>query len=72
MIGQPAEVGALSLVYAAASPDVRPGGYYGPDRLFGMRGLPAPAKAARIASDPALMNETWSASEHSTGIHFAI
>jgi len=72
MIGQPAEVGALSLVYAAASRDAQPGHYYGPGRLFGMRGLPAPAKAGRIASDPALMNETWVASEHYTGVRFDI
>lgn len=72
MIGQPAEVGALSLVYAAASRDVLPGHYYGPGRLFGMRGLPAPAKAGRIASDPVLMDETWVASEHYTGVRFDI
>jgi NAD(P)-dependent dehydrogenase (short-subunit alcohol dehydrogenase family) len=72
MIGQPAEVGALSLVYAAASRQAQPGGYYGPNRLFGMRGVPAPARAGRSASNSALMNETWSASEHCTGVRFDI
>jgi NAD(P)-dependent dehydrogenase (short-subunit alcohol dehydrogenase family) len=72
MIGQPAEVGALSLVYAAASRQAQPGGYYGPNRLFAMRGLPAPARAGKSASDPALMNETWAASEHYTGVGFDI
>jgi hypothetical protein len=72
MIGQPAEVGALSLVYAAASRHIQPGKYYGPARLFGMRGFPAPAKAARMASNPALMTETWVASEHYTGVRFDV
>ena len=72
MIGQPAEVGALSLVHAAASRAVEPGGYYGPDRFFGMRGLPAPARAGRAASDPALMTEMWLASERYTGVRFDI
>ena len=72
LIGQPAEVGALSLVYAAASRQAQRGGYYGPNRFFGMRGLPAPTRAGRIASDSALMNETWVASEQYTGIRFDI
>lgn len=72
LIGQPAEVGALSLAYAAASRDIQPGGYYGPNRFFGMRGLPAPARAGRAAADPALMNATWAASERLTGVRFDI
>lgn len=72
LIGQPAEVGALSMAYAAASHDVQPGGYYGPNRFFGMRGLPAPARAGRAAADPALMNATWAASERLTGVRFDI
>jgi NAD(P)-dependent dehydrogenase (short-subunit alcohol dehydrogenase family) len=69
-IGQPSTVGALSIAYASAADTVEPGAYYGPGRLFGMRGMPAPARAARAARDPALMSETWSASERHTGIRY--
>ncbi|WP_197376487.1 SDR family NAD(P)-dependent oxidoreductase [Mycolicibacterium baixiangningiae] len=71
LIRQPASIGALSITHAASSADVAPGGYYGPDRLLGMRGLPAPAKAAASASDPHLMTRTWTASEHHTGVRYA-
>jgi hypothetical protein len=69
-IGQPSTVGALSIAYASAADAVQPAAYYGPGRLFGMRGMPAPARAARRARDPALMSETWSASERHTGVRF--
>ena len=69
-IGQSPSVGALSIVYASAADTVEPGAYYGPDRLFGMRGMPAPARAGRVARDPDLMSELWSASERHTGVRF--
>jgi NAD(P)-dependent dehydrogenase (short-subunit alcohol dehydrogenase family) len=72
LIGQPPSVGALSIVYATASAQARAGGYYGPDRLFGMRGLPVPAKAAPAASDSELMAQTWAASQRHTDIHFSV
>ncbi|PRC46067.1 short-chain dehydrogenase [Mycobacterium sp. ITM-2017-0098] len=72
LIGQPPEIGALSIAYAAASAGVAQGGYYGPDRLFGMRGLPAATKAAASASDPDLMKRTWTTSEQHTGVTYAV
>jgi NAD(P)-dependent dehydrogenase (short-subunit alcohol dehydrogenase family) len=72
LIGQPPDIGALSIAYAAASKAVAPGGYYGPGRLFGMRGLPTATKAAASASNPDLMARTWAASERHTGVSFDI
>jgi NAD(P)-dependent dehydrogenase (short-subunit alcohol dehydrogenase family) len=72
LIGQPPSVGALSIAYATASARARPGGYYGPDRLFGMRGLPAEATASAAASDAQLMAHTWAESARHTGIGFAV
>ena len=69
---QPADIAALSITYAAAADDVVGGGYYGPDRFFGMRGLPAPAKAGRAATDQALMTANWVAAEHHTGVRYDI
>ncbi|HEY9265480.1 MAG TPA: SDR family NAD(P)-dependent oxidoreductase [Mycobacterium sp.] len=72
MIGQPPEVGALSIAFATAAPSVQPGGYYGPDRLFGMRGFPTVTKAAASASDSELMARNWVASERHTGVCYAV
>jgi NAD(P)-dependent dehydrogenase (short-subunit alcohol dehydrogenase family) len=71
-IGQDSSVGALSIVHAAASDTVRSGDYYGPGRLFGMRGMPAPARAASAASNPGLMSAMWTASERYTGIRYEV
>ncbi|MFC3694518.1 SDR family oxidoreductase [Chenggangzhangella methanolivorans] len=40
---QPVPQGALPTLFAATSPEARPGGYYGPDRLGETRGFPAAA-----------------------------
>lgn len=71
-IGQDPTVGAVSIAHASAADAVRSGDYYGPGRLFGMRGMPAPARASRAASDPALMSQMWSASERHTGIRYEV
>ena len=41
---QSAADGALSTLFAATSPEARPGGYYGPTRRFGLVGPPGPAR----------------------------
>jgi NAD(P)-dependent dehydrogenase (short-subunit alcohol dehydrogenase family) len=71
-VGQDSTVGALSIAYASASENAASGGYYGPGRLFGMRGMPAPARASKAASDPALMGGMWSASERHTNVRFGV
>lgn len=72
LIRQPPAVGALSIVHAAASTGIAPAGYYGPDRLFGMRGLPTITKAAAAAADPDLMKRTWASAEEHTGVSYAL
>jgi len=72
LIGQSPAVGALSIVYAAASARIAPAGYYGPDRLFGMRGQPTATKAAANAWDSDLMKRTWASAEEHTGVSYAL
>ncbi|MFD1034790.1 SDR family oxidoreductase [Sphingomonas hankookensis] len=67
---QPAAQGALPLLFAATSPDARPGGYYGPDRLGETRGHPASAKMPPQASDRTSAEELWKLSEDVTGVRF--
>lgn len=71
-IGQPPSIAALSIIYAATSDDVVGGGYYGPARFFGMRGLPGPAKAGSATTEHALMTANWIAAERHTGVRYDV
>lgn len=67
---QPVAQGALPSLYAATSPDARPGGYYGPDRLAETRGHPAPAKVVDQVRDADVAARLWNAAETLTGVSF--
>ncbi|AXI77008.1 SDR family oxidoreductase [Peterkaempfera bronchialis] len=69
-MSQQPEQGALPSLYAATSPDATGGGYYGPGGLFGLTGLPAPARSRRSASDEALATRLWEVSEQLTRVHY--
>lgn len=65
-----AEDGAAPIVLAAASPNVEPGGYYGPTRLKEMKGPPGRAQIAPQALDADAAAELWTASEAMTGVRW--
>ncbi len=65
---QSAAEGALPTLFAATSPDARGGGYYGPTRMFEMKGPPGPARIARQAQDAGAAARLWEVSERLTGI----
>ena len=65
---QTAAVGALPALYAATSPDARPGGYYGPGQRFGMVGPPGPARIPRRALDERDAERLWKVSEELTKV----
>lgn len=67
---QPAEQGALPILYAATSHQARGGGYYGPDRMGETRGHPAPSKVPPAAENRAAAARLWQASEEMTGVAF--
>jgi NAD(P)-dependent dehydrogenase (short-subunit alcohol dehydrogenase family) len=67
---QPAARGALPTLFAATSPDARPGGYYGPDGMAEVRGYPSAAKAPPQARDQAVAARLWQVSEALTGVRF--
>ena len=62
--------GALPSLYGATAPGVRGGQYFGPDRLFGMRGHPKPVSFVRAARDPETARRLWEISEKLTGVCF--
>jgi len=62
--------GALPTLYAATSPDVEAGGFYGPDGMGGWRGWPARAESNPASHDEALASGLWDLSEELTGVRF--
>lgn len=71
IMAQPAEMGCLPGVMAATSPDVKPGGYYGPDgRIMELRGYPAPAFARKITDNKTVAQRLWQESERLTGVRY--
>ncbi|MHB2027907.1 MAG: SDR family oxidoreductase [Acidimicrobiales bacterium] len=60
--------GAEPLLYAATSPDVIPGAYYGPSRLAGLVGPTTLAGVPRSARKTGLAEELWSVAEQLTHV----
>ncbi|MFI8927450.1 oxidoreductase [Streptomyces sp. NPDC053474] len=70
LIAQPAEAGALPILYAATAPGVRPDSFTGP-RLLNWRGSPAPSLRAKWTRDDRAAVRLWQASEELTGVRYA-
>jgi NAD(P)-dependent dehydrogenase (short-subunit alcohol dehydrogenase family) len=62
--------GALPTLRAALDPAAISGSYWGPSGLLELRGLPEPARVPRLASDLAIAQRLWEASEELTGVAF--
>lgn len=67
---QPSAQGALPTLFAATSPNARPGGYYGPDKMGETRGAPARAKMPSQAEDREVAARLWDRSIQLTGASF--
>jgi NAD(P)-dependent dehydrogenase (short-subunit alcohol dehydrogenase family) len=65
-LGQSATDGAQPILFAATSPEAKPGAYYGPDGIGELRGAPAPALIAPRARDAATAARLWDVSEQLT------
>ncbi|MCA1384465.1 MULTISPECIES: oxidoreductase [unclassified Bradyrhizobium] len=68
---QPAAQGALPTLFAATSPDIVPGGYYGPDKFGEIRGSPSVARVPPQADDDAVASHLWDVSATLTGARLA-
>lgn len=66
-VTQSAERGAWPSLLAATSPQVAPGGYYGPTGFMEFRGPAGVAKPARQALDQTVAKALWEAAETLTG-----
>jgi NAD(P)-dependent dehydrogenase (short-subunit alcohol dehydrogenase family) len=62
--------GALPTLFAATSPDARPGDYFGPRGISEIRGAPALARIPARAEDLGAAARLWDVSEQLTGVRF--
>jgi protochlorophyllide reductase len=72
LIAQPDSAGALPQLYAATMPDVIPGEYFGPDRLFQLRGHPTRVGSSAAARDDEAARRLWQLSEELTGVAYVL
>lgn len=70
LISQSAAEGALPTLFAATSSAAEPGGYYGPNGFYELKGPPAPAKIMPWAKDFAAAAMLWDVSATLTGVSF--
>jgi NAD(P)-dependent dehydrogenase (short-subunit alcohol dehydrogenase family) len=66
-VAQPAQDGALPILFAAMAPDAKGGTYYGPAAWGETRGAPAPARIFPQAADIHAATGLWALSEALTG-----
>lgn len=65
---QSAADGALPTLFAATSSDAKGGAYYGPSRLFELKGPPGTAKIAARALDERVAKQLWEVSGNLVGL----
>jgi len=70
IFAQTAAAGALPILYGATAPEVRSGQYFGPNKLFGMRGHPGPASFVSAARNRETAQRLWEISVDLTGVQF--
>jgi NAD(P)-dependent dehydrogenase (short-subunit alcohol dehydrogenase family) len=68
--GHSAAEGARPILFAATSPNAKPGAYYGPGGIGELRGAPAPALIMPRARDAAAAARLWDVSEKLAGTSF--
>jgi NAD(P)-dependent dehydrogenase (short-subunit alcohol dehydrogenase family) len=64
--------GAQPLLFAATSPLVQRGGFYGPSGPFELAGPPGPARMSSQAQDPDTARVLWEMSERLTGAEWPV
>ena len=72
LFAQPAEIGALPMIYAATYPDLPGGSYVGPDGPREARGYPTLVQPSERAKDPAAAKRLWEISETLTGVKYEL
>ena len=71
LVAQPPQAGVLPQLFAATSPQVTGGSYWGPSGFQELRGEVAPAAVTPQARDPELAHALWELTEAQTGVRHA-
>lgn len=72
VLAQSPEMGALPILYAATSPEIKGGEYIGPDGFLGQRGYPQKAHSSRRSQDEETAERLWEVSEDLTEMKFTV
>jgi hypothetical protein len=72
ILSQDAAHGALPTLRAATELNAPQGGYYAPDRMFGLKGDPIRIMLPKPALDEKAARHLWEVSEKLTGVHWNI
>ena len=64
--------GAQSTLFAATAAETRPGGYYGPGRLFNIRGSPVETEPSPFARDKNAAKRLFDELERIAGIRYPL
>lgn len=72
LFAQSAAEGALPLIHAAASPDAKAGGYYGPTGFGEIKGPPGPGRVMPQARDVETGKRLWTVSETLAKVSFPV
>ena len=70
LFGHAPDKAAHSTLFAATSPDADPSTYWGPTRLFQMRGPVEPSPSSKLSQNTELQQKLWEESERLTGISY--
>lgn len=69
---QSPHMGSLPTLYAATSPDVKGGEYFGPDRWNNSLGFPTREEPSAVSRAECKMRALWRRSEELLGVHFDV
>jgi NAD(P)-dependent dehydrogenase (short-subunit alcohol dehydrogenase family) len=67
---QEAGRGALPILRAATAPDAKPGSFYGPSRMFGLKGDPIPMSIPKSARNQLAAQKLWWTAVQLTSVSF--
>jgi len=70
IFGQTPEMGTLPTLRAATDPSVKSGDFFGPDKMWGMRGHPVLVTSNPLSKDEEMAKTLWKVSEELTNVRY--
>lgn len=70
ILAQKVEMGTLPTLRAAFDTEAKPGDFFGPNGLFGIKGYPVIVKSNKLSHDEIIAKKLWDMSEKMTGVKY--